>query len=136
MKRMIEVTEVKIYPFEMGDDSYNVKAYADVTLAGCLTIRGVRVMETRHGGLSSAFPRSGAGATVSSGTWWCRRARSSNPTCATRWLPFIRSLSAGSRRANAMRWREMGSEKPFLAGPYGYRRKDAKDAKKKRGGNG
>ncbi len=53
---MIEVTDVKIYPFDVGDDAYNVKAYADVTLAGCLTLKGVRVMETRHGGLFISFP--------------------------------------------------------------------------------
>lgn len=49
---MLSVTSVKIYPFEAG----NIRAYAEITLNDALLIRGIKVLESPHGGLYLGFP--------------------------------------------------------------------------------
>jgi len=53
---MINVTEVKIYPFDTGEPESNLRAYAQVTLDNCLTLRGIKVLQTETGGLFIGFP--------------------------------------------------------------------------------
>ena len=49
---MLSVTSVKIYPFEAG----NIRAYAEITLNDALLIRGIKILESPHGGLYLGFP--------------------------------------------------------------------------------
>ncbi|MFQ5444724.1 MAG: septation protein SpoVG family protein [Nitrospinales bacterium] len=53
---MIQVTEVKIYPFETGEPSSHIKAYADVTLADSIVLKGFRIIASKSGGLFIGFP--------------------------------------------------------------------------------
>lgn len=49
---MLNVTDVKIYPFEAG----NIRAYAEITLNDVLVIRGIKILETPQGGLYLGYP--------------------------------------------------------------------------------
>lgn len=49
---MLNVTNVKIYPFEAG----NIRAYAEITLNDVLVIRGIKILESPHGGLYLGYP--------------------------------------------------------------------------------
>ncbi|MFQ5450669.1 MAG: septation protein SpoVG family protein [Nitrospinaceae bacterium] len=53
---MIKITEVKIYPFDTGEEFSNIRAYAEVTLEDCLILRGIRILQSKQGGLFLGFP--------------------------------------------------------------------------------
>jgi stage V sporulation protein G len=53
---MINISQVRIYPFETSSLGGQTRAYADITLDGCLVIKGLRVVEGTGGGLFVAFP--------------------------------------------------------------------------------
>ena len=53
---MIRISHVRIYPFETGGLGGHTRAYADITIDGCLLIKGFRVVEGAGGGLFVAFP--------------------------------------------------------------------------------
>ena len=53
---MMNISQVRIYPFETGSLGGHTRAYADITLDGCLLIKGLRVVEGAGGGLFVAFP--------------------------------------------------------------------------------
>jgi len=50
-KGKMEITEVKIYPFDTTSYGGRTKAFAEITIDGILTIRGLRVVEAKSGGL-------------------------------------------------------------------------------------
>lgn len=52
----MEITEVKVFPFEPGDLQKNLKAYAEITLYDSLTIKGIKIFEKENGGIFIAFP--------------------------------------------------------------------------------
>ena len=52
----IRITRVKIYPFDSGEPTAQVKAYAEITLEDCLTIRGFKVVQDKKGGVFVGFP--------------------------------------------------------------------------------
>lgn len=52
----IEITDVKIYPFDLSGIGGNIRAYADVTIGGCLMIKGIKVVESESGGLFLGYP--------------------------------------------------------------------------------
>lgn len=52
----MEITEVKIFPFEPGDLQKNLKAYAEITLDDALIIKGVKIFEKENGGIFITFP--------------------------------------------------------------------------------
>jgi len=52
----MEITEVKIFPFEPGDLQKNLKAYAEITLDNSLILRGIKVFERENGGIFITFP--------------------------------------------------------------------------------
>ena len=52
----MEITEVKIFPFEPGDLQKNLKAYAEITLDNSLILRGIKVFERENGGIFISFP--------------------------------------------------------------------------------
>ena len=53
---MINISQVRIYPFETGGLGGHTRAYADITLDACLLVKGLRVMEGAGGGLFVTFP--------------------------------------------------------------------------------
>ena len=44
---MIDISQVRIYPFDTGSLGGHTRAYADITIAGCLLVKGLRVVEGR-----------------------------------------------------------------------------------------
>jgi len=52
----MQVTDVKIYPFEGGPPGSRLTAFAEVTLDGCLTLRGIRLFRSEQGGLFISYP--------------------------------------------------------------------------------
>jgi len=52
----MEVTGIKIYPFDTGKTGTRVRAYAEVEFDGGLTIRGIRIIENKKGGLFIGYP--------------------------------------------------------------------------------
>jgi stage V sporulation protein G len=53
---MINISQVRIYPFETGGLGGQTRAYVDITIDACLLLKGLRVVEGAHGGLFVAFP--------------------------------------------------------------------------------
>jgi stage V sporulation protein G len=53
---MINISQVRIYPFETGGLGGRTRAYADITIDACLMLKGLRVVEGAGGGLFVAFP--------------------------------------------------------------------------------
>lgn len=51
------VTQVKIYPFEPGEPYKDLKAYAEITLDGVLTIKGIQVFQKSNGGCYIRLPQ-------------------------------------------------------------------------------
>jgi stage V sporulation protein G len=52
----MEITEVKIFPFEPGDLQKNLKAYAEITVDDVLILRGIKIFEKENGGIFITFP--------------------------------------------------------------------------------
>lgn len=52
----MEITDVKIFPFEPGDLQKNLKAYAEITLDDKLIIKGIKIFEKDNGGIFITFP--------------------------------------------------------------------------------
>lgn len=52
----MNITEVKIYPFDTGNPESSLRAYADVVLNDTILIKGFRVMVSKNGGLFVGFP--------------------------------------------------------------------------------
>jgi stage V sporulation protein G len=52
----MEITEVKIYPFDTTSYGGRTKAFVEITVDGLLTIRGLRVIESKSGGLFVSYP--------------------------------------------------------------------------------
>ena len=50
------ITNVKIYPFDIGQKDSNLRAYAEVTFDDSLVIRGIRILENKKGELFLGFP--------------------------------------------------------------------------------
>ncbi|SNZ08725.1 stage V sporulation protein G [Persephonella hydrogeniphila] len=53
----MEITEVKIYPFDTSRIGGRVRAVADITIDDILVIKGIKVVESKHGGLFISFPK-------------------------------------------------------------------------------
>jgi stage V sporulation protein G len=53
---MMDISQVRIYPFDTGTLGGHTLAYADITIDACLILKGLRVMEGDGGGLFVAFP--------------------------------------------------------------------------------
>jgi stage V sporulation protein G len=52
----MNISEVKIYPFDTGEPGSSLRAYADVTFDHTILIKGFRVLVSRKGGLFVGFP--------------------------------------------------------------------------------
>jgi stage V sporulation protein G len=53
---MMNISQVRIYPFDTGSLGGQTRAYADITIDACLLLKGLRVVEGAGGGLFVAFP--------------------------------------------------------------------------------
>ncbi len=53
---MITVTAVRVFPFDTTEAGGRVRAYAEVEIDGCLTLKGIRVIQTHHGGYFIGYP--------------------------------------------------------------------------------
>ncbi len=52
----MNITAVKIYPFDSGEPDSSLRAYADVTLDEEILLKGFRVFASKNGGLFVGFP--------------------------------------------------------------------------------
>jgi len=52
----VEITRIRIYPFDTGTRGGRIRGIADVELGGVLLIRGIRILEGRSGGLFLGMP--------------------------------------------------------------------------------
>jgi DNA-binding cell septation regulator SpoVG len=52
----LNITSVKIYPFDTRETGGRTVAYAEIVIAGALLIRGIRVFESEKRGLFIGFP--------------------------------------------------------------------------------
>ena len=53
----MEITEVKIYPFDTSGIGGRVRAVADIVINDELIIKGIKVVESKHGGLFISLPK-------------------------------------------------------------------------------
>lgn len=53
----MEITEVKIYPFDTTGLGGRVRAIADIVIDDILLIKGIKIIENKHGGLFISFPK-------------------------------------------------------------------------------
>ncbi|RMD47359.1 MAG: stage V sporulation protein G [Aquificota bacterium] len=53
----MEITEVKIYPFDTSRIGGRVRAMADITIDDMFVIKGIQLIESKHGGLFISFPK-------------------------------------------------------------------------------
>ncbi|NPA51609.1 MAG: stage V sporulation protein G [Aquificae bacterium] len=53
----MEITQVKIYPFDTGNIGGRVRAVADIVINEEILIKGIKVVESKHGGLFISFPK-------------------------------------------------------------------------------
>ncbi len=52
----MNITAVKIYPFDFGSSQSSLRAYADVVLDDLVLIKGFRVLAVKSGGLFIGLP--------------------------------------------------------------------------------
>ena len=52
----MKITEIKIYPLDLGSSERSLRAYADVVLEGLVLIKGFRVLASKSGGVFIGMP--------------------------------------------------------------------------------
>lgn len=52
----MEISKIRIYPFDTGNQGGKIRAIADVELNGQVQIKGIRIIEGRNGGLFLGMP--------------------------------------------------------------------------------
>ena len=52
----MKITEIKIYPFDLGSSQSSLRAYADVVLDDLLVIKGFKILAAKSGGLFIGMP--------------------------------------------------------------------------------
>lgn len=53
---MIEVTSVRVFPFDTAGMGGSIKAYAEVEINGSIILKGLRVLQTEAGGYFIGYP--------------------------------------------------------------------------------
>jgi len=53
---MITITAVRVFPFDTAGMGGSIKAYAEVEIDGCLTLKGLKVLQTEAGGYFIGYP--------------------------------------------------------------------------------
>lgn len=54
----IDITEIRIYPFDTSGAGGKTLAMAEITISGSILIKGFRVIQAKSGGLFVGFPSS------------------------------------------------------------------------------
>ncbi len=52
----MEVTDIRIYPFDVGRRDQSIIAYAEVVIDHVLVIRGIRIIQSKSGGFFLGMP--------------------------------------------------------------------------------
>ena len=52
----MNITKIKIYPFDLGSWQSSLRAYADVVLDDLVLIKGFRILSAKSGGLFIGLP--------------------------------------------------------------------------------
>ena len=52
----MNITAIKIYPFDLGSSQKSLRAYADVVLDDLVLIKGFRILTSKSGGLFIGMP--------------------------------------------------------------------------------
>lgn len=52
----VNITDVKVYPFDTRETGGGTLAIAEITIEGSLLIKGLHVIQSRGGGLFVSFP--------------------------------------------------------------------------------
>lgn len=52
----LDITEIRIYPFDTSQAGGKTLAMAEITVSGALLIKGFRVVQAKGGGLFVGFP--------------------------------------------------------------------------------
>ena len=52
----MNITAIKIYPFDLGSSQSSLRAYADVALDDLVLIKGFRIMAAKSGGVFIGMP--------------------------------------------------------------------------------
>lgn len=53
----MEITDIKIYPFDTGKIGGRVRAVAEVTIDNILLIKDIKIVQSKTGGLFLSFPK-------------------------------------------------------------------------------
>lgn len=53
----MEITQVKIYPFDTGKIGGNVRAVAEIVIDDVLLIKDIKIVQSKTGGLFLSFPK-------------------------------------------------------------------------------
>lgn len=54
--KSLDITAVRIYPFETRETGGSTVAYAEIEIGGSLLLRGIRILESHKRGLFLGFP--------------------------------------------------------------------------------
>ena len=54
--RTLDITAVRVYPFDTRETGGRTVAYAEIEIGGALLLRGIRVLESEKQGLFIGFP--------------------------------------------------------------------------------
>jgi len=52
----MKITDIRIYPFDTARSGGKIRAIVDVEFDGKLVVKGIRILETRNGGLFLGMP--------------------------------------------------------------------------------
>ncbi|MBN1354848.1 septation protein SpoVG family protein [bacterium] len=53
---LLDSIQIRIIPFDAEITSNRIRAYVELDIGGVLTIRGIKIIETRQGGIFIGFP--------------------------------------------------------------------------------
>ncbi len=53
---MLRITRIKIFPFDVGALGKQTRAFAEVDIDDEITIKGIKIIESKNGGLFIGFP--------------------------------------------------------------------------------
>jgi stage V sporulation protein G len=54
--RLLNITAVRIFPFDTRETGGKTVAFAEIEIAGALLLRGIRILESKSRGLFIGFP--------------------------------------------------------------------------------
>lgn len=100
---MMQISAVRIFPFETGESGGRTLAYAEIEIDGSLLVRGLRIMETDRRGLFVGFP--------------AQRARRGRETLVEIVVPLTREARRLVRDAVIGEYKRVTGWEPSRTGP-------------------